>query len=95
MAVTSKGTLHIMTAASDAVTGKFKIRKIKWIGDDIADGDVLILHDTAGNVIYHHIATADDTGCESDFDGECYYWVTGITVNTMTSDHGTLYVFFE
>ena len=93
MAAVREGQLITLAAAADAITEQVDIMKIKWIGDDIADGDILILDDAAGNVIYHHIATADDTGVEDDFDYP--YSVTGITVDTMTSNHGTCYVFIR
>ena len=92
MASSLKGKTIVLGAAADTISGQWQITKIKWIGDDIADGDVLILDDAAGNVIFHVIANADDDDISEDF---VDYDVNGITVDTMTSNHGTCYVYFR
>jgi hypothetical protein len=93
MAVTRADNVIACTAATDAVTDKLRITKIKWIGDDIADGDVLQITNTATGVLFHHIATADDTGCSEDFSPPLM--ASGIIVGTMTTNHGTVYVYHE
>ena len=68
MAITVDKTTNVIkitgtTNASQAVdTNEVNIQSIKWFGDDIADGDIIILQNTNGDTVFKHIATAADTG---------------------------------
>lgn len=42
-------------------------KHLKWVGDDIADGDELQISDQNGHVVFRHFATAADTGVTFDF----------------------------
>jgi hypothetical protein len=89
MAVTkSEGIFHF-AAAADAVTQLCWITHVKWFGDAIADGDELKLTDTAGHIVYHTYATADDTGVDVHFANPIP--ARGVIAATMT--HGAVDVY--
>lgn len=48
--------------------GRLCIKSIEWKGEDIADGDELVLTNYAGKTVFHTWAKADDTGESKDFD---------------------------
>lgn len=87
MAVSGANTSVIkFSAASDAITGRIKIRTIRWVGATTA-GHTLQITDTNGNIIF-----------ESEADGAnfidvhpMYEIFDGITVSTMSS--GDFYVY--
>ena len=91
MAVTRAENVIKMTATADAVTDNLIITKVRWVGDAIADGNSLVLTNTATGVIFEHVATADDTGCDIDF---CGLYATGV-IATFTSSNGTVYIYHK
>lgn len=88
--VTANNPVILDTAATIfATTIKVKPKKLKWIGESIADGDELKISDVSG-VIFRHFATADDTGVEFAFPPD--YACFGFVLNTIS--HGECYVWF-
>jgi len=78
-------------AAADADTRLCYITHINWYGEDIADGDVLVLTDTAGTTVFSWVSNADDTGCNVDI---CAH-ARGLIAETLTNDHGTVDVYLK
>lgn len=86
MAVTSATTVHTMTAADDAVTGKQIVKSMRWVGGSTA-GHHCTVTDTAGNAVVDFI-------CDAANFTDVHYFVEefeGLIVTVLGS--GTLYVY--
>lgn len=89
MAITGQGTRTLkMTAAADAVTGRFKVLGIRWVGATTA-GHTVVIKDVDGNIVWASVADAANFLDESIIE----QWRDGITVDTLGS--GIIYINLE
>lgn len=88
MAVTGTGTGVLNFGASDdLVTGVYILDSLRWVGAT-ATGQVCLVTDAAGNVLFTGLADGPNFTDGWIFDQK---WVNGITVSSMNS--GTLQVY--
>lgn len=95
MAVTQSTTNVIKaTAAADVVsaTAVF-IKAMNWSGTDKVANDVLIVTDTAGNEIWKAICSVNAQDNLIVFNKPLP--IIGVTVGTMTANHGDFYLYLE
>ena len=89
MAITGQGTRTLkMTAAADAITGRFKIVGVRWVGATTA-GHTAVIKDVDGNIVWASIADAANFETETLLD----QWRDGITLDTLGS--GIIYINLE
>jgi hypothetical protein len=82
------------TATGDFITadanGPMAIVGYNWTGSAIASGDSCVLIDGRGNTVLE-IGYADAR--QQFMHGECILRPKGLAIKTMTSGHGTLYLY--
>lgn len=94
MAVSQETTRVIKATAAEAVvTYVVYIKAMNWSGTDKVAGDVLIVTDTAGNEIWKTICDVNTKDNLIVFNRPLA--VTGVTVGTMTANHGDFYLYLE
>lgn len=93
MAVTNDngGISAKITAATDAIAGRIRIRKILWAGGTTAGDAIAIKDTTKDKVILEATLDAADKTVPLDFDPPLEI-AGGLTVSTLGS--GYLYIFF-
>ncbi len=84
----------VFEAQGDATLRSLYLRFVRWVGSDKVAGDTLILKDKNGDIIAHSVCAVNMADAEIKFE-QCAYFTEGITVDTLTSNHGVVYAYYE
>jgi hypothetical protein len=87
MAVTKTKNVWVLTEADD-VTEARSFRKVRWVCPGGNAGDVCILTDLSGNVIYHGVAWGSNIVDSMDITAKEPF---ALKVDTL--DHGVVYLY--